>query len=256
MDADIGKTREEWQNRCLHWKNIFPLCEERFKQLERVDLYHLSECISEVLLNNATVVTDAGLEELIIPSAVSFRKGQRCIHPASQGAMGYALPAAVGAYLASGSQTVAVIGDGSIMMNLQELQTIRFNTIPVKIFVINNNCYAVIRKRQTELFRTRTIGTDPANGVSCPSFQKVAECFDIPYVRIDASMDLHQRLAAVLATDGPALCEVMGVEDQDFIRNSYAKNSKNRVVQRPIEDQSPFLDRDIFLSEMIIEPLD
>jgi len=202
------------------------------------------------------LLTDAGLEELIIPSAVSFRKGQRCIHPASQGAMGYALPGAVGAYFAYGHQTVAVIGDGSIMMNLQELQTIRYHDIPIKIIVVNNNAYAIIRKRQIELFRTRTIGTDPGNGVGYPNFQKVAECFEIPYIRIENSTDLKSRIASVINMNGPVLCEVLGVEDQDYLRSSYAHNSKRRIIQRPIEDQSPFMERDLFLAEMIIEPLD
>jgi acetolactate synthase I/II/III large subunit len=232
------------------------MCEDKYKQTEKVDLYYLAQCLSETLSDGAVLLSDAGLEELIIPSTVSFRKGQRCIHPASQGAMGYALPGAVGAYLACGRQTVAVIGDGSIMMNLQELQTIGYHHLPIKILVVNNNVYAVIRKRQAELFRTRTIGTDSTNGVSCPSFKKVAECFEIPYIRIENSTDLKSKIAAVLNIDGPVLCEVMGVENQDYLRSSYAHNSQRRVVQRPLEDQAPFLERELFLSEMMIEPLD
>ena len=84
--------------------------------------------------------------------------------------MGFALPAVIGAYYASKEPLVAVIGDGSIMMNLQELETISYNDIPAKIFIINNNAYAVIRKRQVDLFRSRTIGVDPSDGISCPNF--------------------------------------------------------------------------------------
>lgn len=256
IEKDVRSTSDEWQNKCLHWKQAFPLCEDKYKLTEKVDLYYLAECLSESLSDRAILLTDAGLEELIIPSAVSLRKGQRCIHPASQGAMGYALPGAVGAYFAYGYQTVAVIGDGSIMMNLQELQTIRYHHIPVKIIVVNNNAYAIIRKRQVELFRTRTIGTDPGNGVECPSFQKVAECFEIPYIRIENSTKLKSRIASVINMDGPVLCEVLGLENQDYLRSSYAHNSKGRIIQRPIEDQAPFMDRGLFLSEMIIEPID
>jgi len=256
MEEDIRPASDEWQNKCLHWKEIFPLCEERFKFSEKTDLYYLAECLSETLPDQAVLLSDAGLAELIIPSTVRFKKGQRCIHPASQGSMGYALPAAVGAYFASGCPTVAVIGDGSIMMNLQELQTIRYNNIPIKIIVVNNNAYAVIRKRQMELFRSRTIGTDPGNGVGCPSFQKVADCFDIPFIRIGNCADLKSRLAAVLAMEGPVLCEVMCVENQEYIRSAHGFNSKRRFVQKPLEDQAPFLDRELFLSEMIIDPLD
>ena len=256
IEEDVRSASDEWQNKCLHWKQVFPLCEDKYKHTEKVDLYYLAECLSEILSDGAILLSDAGLEELIIPSTVSFRKGQRCIHPASQGVMGYALPGAVGAYFACGHQTVTVIGDGSIMMNLQELQTIRYHDIPIKIIVVNNNAYAIIRKRQVELFRTRTIGTDPGNGVGCPSFQKVAECFGIPYIRIENSTDLKSRIASVINMDGPVLCEVLGVENQDYLRSSYAHNSKRRIIQRPIEDQAPFMERDLFLSEMIIKPLD
>jgi len=255
MEKDICRTNEEWQRQCLHWKKIFPVCEDKYKQTKMVDLYYLAECLSEALSDKAVVLSDAGFEELIIPSTVCFRKGQRCIHPASQGSMGYALPAALGAYLACGCQTVAVIGDGSFMMNLQELQTIKYHNIPIKIIVNNNNVYAIIRKRQEELFRTRTIGTDPDDGVGCPSFQKVADCFEIPYIRIEDSTDLKSRIASILNTDGPVLCEVMGVENQDYLRSAYGHNSKGRIVQRPLEDQAPFIERELILSEMIIEPL-
>lgn len=255
-DRELRGASEVWQEKCRHWKQVFPLCEEKYKRSERVDLFYLAECLTEVLSDEAVLLSDAGLEELIIPSTVSFKKGQRCIHPASQGAMGYALPGAIGAWLATGRQTVAVIGDGSIMMNLQELQTIRYHSLPIKILVVNNNCYAVIRKRQVDLFRTRTIGTDPDNGVACPDFQKVAECFDLPYIKIDSSVDLPLRLAQVLNQEGPVLCEIMAVEEQDYLRSSYSLNSKKRVVLRPIEDLAPFLERDVLFSEMLIEPLD
>jgi acetolactate synthase I/II/III large subunit len=256
MKEDVRNASDEWKNKCAHWKQVFPMCEDTYKQTEKVDLYYLADSLTDTLSDEAVLLSDAGLEELIIPSSVSFRKGQRCIHPASQGAMGYALPGAVGAYFASGSQTVAVIGDGSIMMNLQELQTIRHHNLPIKIIVVNNNVYAVIRKRQVDLFRTRTIGTDPDNGVSCPSFKKIAEGFEIPYIRIDNSSDLKSKISSVISMDGPVLCEIMGVEDQDYLRSSHAHNSKRRIVQRPIEDLAPFIERELFLSEMIIEPLD
>lgn len=256
MGKDIRRDSDEWQNKCIHWRQIFPMCEDKYKMTEKVDLYYLAECLSKTLADRTVLLSDAGLEELIIPSTVYFKKGQRCIHPASQGSMGYALPGAIGAYFAASCQTVAVIGDGSIMMNLQELQTIRYHNIPIKIIVVNNDVYAIIRKRQVDLFRTRTIGTDPANGVSCPSFQKVAECFEIPYIRIDNSIDLKSRIASVINMDSPVLCEVMGVENQDYLRSSYAYDSKRRFVQRPLEDQAPFMERELFLSEMIIEPID
>lgn len=247
---------QEWVDKCQHWKEIFPKCDEYRKQGPDVDIYHFADAISEFLGDNANCVTDSGLCELIVPSTVSFRHGQRAIHPTSQGAMGYALPAGIGAYYSTEKQTVVVVGDGSVMMNLQEFQTIAHNKIPVKVFIINNNCYAVIRKRQEDLFRTRTIGTDKDNGVSCPDFSKVADCFGLKYVKISDVSELNAKLPKVLNANEAVICEVMAPNDQCYIHNSYRRTKKGKFVHAPIEDQSPFLDRELFLKEMIIEPID
>tara|TARA_S200000501_G_scaffold163003_1_gene153631 strand:+ start:1846 stop:3630 length:1785 start_codon:yes stop_codon:yes gene_type:complete len=252
----IKKTNLTWQNKCLHWKKTFPRCEEIYKKSKKVDLYQLAESLSDALPDNSIFLSDSGLIELILPTNIGFKKNQRCIHPSSQGSMGFALPALVGAHYASKRPLITVIGDGSIMMNLQELETIRYNDIPAKIFILNNNVYAVIRKRQVDLFRSRTIGVDPSDGISSPNFKKVANAFDLPYAKIKTSNNLKNKLKDIINFDGAVICEIMGKEDQDYITTSYAKNSKRRIVQRPLEDQAPFIDRSIFLSEMIIEPID
>lgn len=254
LGQKLPKTKKEWQEKCQHYKQTFPKCEERFKQNEQVDLYHLSEILETTLDNDAICVVDAGLEELIIPTTINFKERQRCIHPVSQGAMGYALPAAMGAFLASNRQVVAIIGDGSIMMNLQELQTINHNNIPIKILVINNNCYAVIRRRQEELFR-RSIGTDFKNGVSCPDFKKVASCFGFEYKKINSTNEL-KTLKDILKIPKHLICEIMAKEDQIYIHSSYRRGENGKFMQPPIEDQSPFIDRVLFKKEMIIKSIE
>lgn len=256
LQTEITPAPVSWVEKCLHWKSVFPKCDPKYRESELVDMHFLGECLTEVLPEDAAVITDAGLEELIIPSTVSFKSGQRCIHPASQGSMGYALPAAIGVSYSGRAQVFPVIGDGSVMMNLQELQTISHHRLPVKIIIVNNNVYSVIRRRQVELFRTRTIGTDPENGVSCPDFSKVAAAFDIPYLCIENSAGLEQGLRKLTASSGPVLCEIMAVENQEYLANSYAHDAKRRVVRRPLEDQFPFMDRELFLSEMVIDPID
>ena len=141
-------------------------------------------------------------------------------------------------------------------MNLQEFETIRYNKVPVKIIVVNNNAYAVSRKGQVELLRSRTIGTEPSDGVSIPDFKKVAEAFEIPYVKINNSTELVDILKQLFVTEGPVLCEVMGIENQDYLSSSHTRNAEKRIVNRPIEDQAPFREREIFLSEMIVKPID
>lgn len=255
-NLDIKQTTDWWYEKCMHWKAVFPKCEEKYKQSEKIDLYYLAEALTETLPENSTLVTDAGIEELILPTNINFKDGMRCIHPAMQGSMGYALPAAIGANLASSETICAVIGDGSVMMNLQEFQTIKHNKMPIKIVIINNNMYAVIRKRQTDLFRTRTIGTDPKNGVSSPDFRKVADCFGISYMRIEKSTELKEKLREMFICSEAVICEIIAVEDQEYLCDAYAKNSQKKIVHRPIEDLYPFIDRELFLSEMVIEPID
>jgi len=256
MLVDMQPCPKDWLNKCLHWKKIFPKCEDQFKCADKVNLYEFTECLSKVLPDSCTVLSDAGLQELIIPPNLSLKRGQRCLHPASQGSMGYALPASFGAYYSGSENVIAVIGDGSIMMNLQELQTIVYNNIPVKIIVISNNVYSVIRNRQQDLFRKRTIGTDPSNGVSCPDFKKVADCFGIKYMKIQDATNLTEDLSTLISLQGPIICEIIGDENQKYLHNSFTIGKNKKFIKRTLEDQSPFLGRDLFLSEMIIEPID
>ena len=247
----------KWLDKCIHWKRLFSNVEPEFHCADRTDLYELADVLSELLPRPSTLVTDSGLIEVILPTNLRFTDGVNCIHPFSQGAMGFALPAAIGAYFGKAQTIVAVIGDGSIMMNLQELETIRYHKLPIKILVVNNNVYSIIRRRQRDLFRKRIIGTDPANGVSCPDFSKVASCYDFDYLRIESPSELKSGLGDVFSRNAPVICEIMGRVDQEYIEVGHARSLVDkRFVRRPLEDQTPFLNRELFLSEMIIDPID
>ena len=256
LAEDLKQADKTWTDKCRHWKEVFPGCEEAFKSKDKIDLYDFANHLTKHLKDDAVVLTDAGLEEVIVPSVIAFKDGQRCLHPASQGCMGVALPASMGAWYSCGHDVVAVIGDGSVMMNLQEMQTISANKMGIKIIIINNKVYSVIRTRQVELFRNRTIGTNPENGVTTPDFKDVAQCFKIPYMKINDIGELDEKLDELMAMEGPVICEVMAVEDQVYIRNGAGFNSQRRFVMRPIEDQMPFMDREKLKNEMIIEPID
>ena len=252
----VSNQYSAWVEKCKHWKAIFPKAEDGFKQGEKIDLYGIVEALGKVLPDDAVVLSDAGMEELLVPTVIEFKDGQRMLHPASQGCMGVALPASIGAYYSCGHEVVAVIGDGSVMMNLQELQTIAAQQIPAKIIIVNNGIYAVIRKRQKELFRTRTVGTDVSNGVTTPDFKMISECFGIAYLRIEEKGEMDERMKGLMAMEGPVICEIMATEEQDYIRSGAAFNSQRKFVNRPLEDQMPFLPREVIEKEMIIEPID
>ncbi len=247
----------EWVLKCLHWKKLFAQVENHFKSKDVIDLYDLSKSLSNLMEKGSTLVTDSGLIEVILPSNVQFDEDISCIHSSSQGSMGFALPASIGIQKATPNKVIAVIGDGSIMMNLQELQSISYLNLPIKIIVINNNVYSIIRRRQKDLFRKRTIGTDPQNGVSCPNFQDVAACFKLNYFQVNHINKLDETLISFLKSKGPSICEIFGKDDQDYIEVSHAKSAINgKLVRRPLEDQKPFLDRELITKEMIIDPID
>lgn len=252
----VAEAIDDWTNKCLDYKEKFPLGRESYDENKPVDLYYLAKVLSDELDDNAIVVSDAGFEELIIPSGFTFKDGQRLVHPAAQGSMGFALGAATGAAVTSDKEVYVVVGDGSVMMNLQELQTIVHNQLPVKIIITNNNMYSVITKRQQDLFRTRTIGTNEGNGVSAPSFEKVADCFGLAYIRANNAGELHKVIGELKQEKGPAILEVMCDPNQRYLHQSFGKNMEGKMARKPIEDLSPFLDREEFLNAMVIPPVE
>lgn len=253
LEQDLKLTNPRWCERCQQWKRSFAIQEEAFvkevAEQDRIDLYAFVDMLGRHLSENATVITDAGLEELVVPSTIAYRVGQRCLFPAAQGAMGYAIPAVLGAHFAGRKDIVVVVGDGSILLNMQELYIISAHHIPAKIFVINNDMYAVIRKRQKDLFRKRTIGNDPSDGVPAPDFASMAASVGIDYAKIADRNGLADGLRSVLGAEGALLCEVICTPDQKYLHRSYGMNENRRLEYRPLDDLSPFLERERLASE-------
>ncbi|CAM3456022.1 thiamine pyrophosphate-binding protein [Helicobacter labetoulli] len=251
---------EDWVEKTKHWKEIFALKNEVFvktiKADSRLDLYYLADYLSSLLSEESVVITDAGLEQLIIPSAMRFKANQSCLFPAAQGAMGYAIPAILGAYFAGKQEIVTIVGDGSIMMNIQELATITYHKIPAKIIVINNNMYAVIRNRQKDLFRSRTIGNDTSDGVPNMDFKKIAHSYGFTYMLAKNVEGLESRVKDFLDSKNAVLFEVFCDENQKYLHTSYGFTKEKKLIKKPLEDLSPFIDRDVFLNEMIVKPLE
>jgi acetolactate synthase-1/2/3 large subunit len=236
----VYQTPKIWIDECEVLRQQTSAIEDFMSSADGVDLYQMADAISTLLPKNGILVTDSGLIELILPTNIKFHSDQRCLHPVSQGAMGYALPASIGAHFASECPIIVVTGDGSIMMNLQELQTIKHNDIPVKIIVVNNNAYSIIRKRQSELFRGRTIGTDSSNGLSCPDFEKIANGFGLKYLKADDLTEFELAFNQAVAIDGPLLLEVRGLPDQDYIQMGRRVDVHGKLQRMPIENQFPF----------------
>ncbi len=246
----------EWAKKCAHWKELFPVHVREQSEYENIDMYYFTEELSKVLPDKAVVLSDAGNAFFTTSPVLRLKKGQRSVTSGGQAEMGYSLPGSIGAYYATHGPVIAVNGDGSVMMNLQELQTLVDNNIPVKLCVMNNNGYSSIRHLQQNAFRGRLIGTDSSCGIGFPDFEKIANAFGISYVRLTEPENLSKQIEEMLSIKGPVLCEVICEKEQEFLTVGTAFNSKKRLVNRPLEDMTPFLDRELFLKEMIVEPID
>ncbi|MEM6834467.1 MAG: thiamine pyrophosphate-binding protein [Pseudomonadota bacterium] len=239
---------DPWLQQAQQWKIELAAAAPFENTDDAVDLHDVADRVGDVLPETGVFVCDSGFIDVIVPTNAAFRKGQRVIRPVSQGAMGFALPGAIGVAATSARPVLCMVGDGSIMMNLQELETIARCQLNIKIVVVVNGMYAIIKRRQTELFRRRTIGVDEETGLNTPNFQKIAAAFDLSYV-VCTPQTYETVLAEQLIAPGPALIALPGKVDQDYVEIGYGRDDTNRLVRRPLEDQKPFLDRAFFAPE-------
>ena len=240
----------EWLDWCRQRVMDYPVVQAHHRQFKgKINPYHF---IDELFarLDGDDIVACGNATATIVPfQAGAIKPGMRLFSNSGSASMGYDLPAARGAWFgalaARGEQKriVCLAGDGSIMMNLQELQTIAHHRLPIKIFVLNNRGYLSIRSSQANFFG-RLVGESPDNGVGFPDFVAVATAFGIPARRV-ASADSAASIAEVLAAEGPQLCDVILDPGQGFEpRMSSRKLPDGSIVTPPLEDMFPFLDRD------------
>ncbi len=168
--------------------------------------------------------------------------------------MGYGLPAAIGACFANKNQRVICFeGDGSIQLNIQELETVKFHNLPLKIFLFNNGGYLSIRTTQNNFFNGHLVGESPLSGLGIPDFGKIARAYGIKSQKITSLQDIKSKIKSVLEYDGPVFCDVIMDPNQLFMpRVSSKKLADGRMVSSPLEDMYPFLDDEEFMSNMII----
>ena len=163
-------------------------------------------------------------------------------------AMGYGFPAAIGVAVSDNSRrTICIDGDGSVMMNIQELATMAYNQLNIKLFILNNNGYLSIRQTQRNLFQPPFIGIDSDSGIGFPDFEKLADAFGIKYFKLDHEATADNVYDEVLNFDGPCICEAVVDPNQNFEPKSSSKVLPDgRIVSPSLDDMAPFLDRDEF----------
>lgn len=255
-----GFSAEKWALRCKSWKDKYPVCLPEYDDDSNgINMYKFVDKLSDHLSDDAVVVTDAGSAVYVPAQGIrTSARTQRYITSGAQAEMGFTVPASVGASVArGGKEAIGITGDGSFQMNLQELQTIVHNKLPVKIFVWNNDGYLSIRATQNKFFDGRFIGTDETSGVSFPDLSKIAYAYGIKYFRMEHIAEMDDQFDKIMELDEPVLCEVMSVRDQPVIPSvSSKKLPDGKLVSKPIEDMFPFLPRDEFESEMIVKPIE
>jgi acetolactate synthase I/II/III large subunit len=258
------KDRSWWKQRCSEWKRRYPLVLPEHKSSEgRVSVYNFADVMSGIMKEGDFCISGSSgtcIELFLLAFRTKCR--QRIFHTTALGAMGFGIPAAIGAGLVAIAQDphrniICVDGDGGFQFNIQELETIKRLQLPVKFFVLNNDGYGSIRASQTAFFGACMIGCDAATGQTLPDVRRVAEAYGLATDAITNQRNLEDDIRRVLAAPGPVVCDVHVVLDEvRQPRLSSAQLPNGSFVSKPLEDLWPFLDRAEFKANMLIETLE
>ena len=246
----------EWcRERVLRYPAVLP----DHNRSRNVNPYVFVERLTRRLPEDQVVVTGDGTACVVTFQAAVVKRGQRLYTNSGAASMGYDLPAAVGAALAMppGRSVVCLAGDGSLMMNVQELATVRGNDLDIKLFVLNNQGYHSIRQTQQKYFPGREVGCGSDSGLWFPRFSALAAAFELPFSSIHTHDDLDDVLDHVLSSPGPHVCEVVLDLEQEFEPKAASRALPDgRMVSAPLEDLAPFLSREELRSNMLIPLMD
>lgn len=254
--AEINKI---WLERCVVWKKKYPVCLPEYQQTKNaINIYSFVDRLSELSSAGDFFVADAGSAFYAVSQGIQLKKeGQRYIPSSAMATMGYSLPAAIGVSTAIGDKRVlAVTGDGSLQQNIQELQTLVHYNLPVKLFVLNNDGYLSIRASQKNYFKERYIGEGPRSGVTMPDTLKICDAYGIPSARVSDLKDLNEAIKVALDTPGPYVLDIITPPEQLIIPTVSSKvNADGSMSSRPLEDMAPFLDRDEYRANLLINEI-
>jgi acetolactate synthase-1/2/3 large subunit len=255
--ANASGNDDKWPSFCQNLKEKYSF--ENTKEYRQtgkiINPYYFVRRLTQLMQEDDIMVMANGSACVCAFQTAQVKKGQRFIANSGNASMGYDLPAAIGASAAGGKRsTICLAGDGSIMMNLQELETIKHNKLPIKIFVINNSGYSSIRQTQRNFFGGRLTGCGKESGVSVPDFVKIAGAFGIKAVRIKNPKEIDFKIKSVMKAKIPIVCEVITEKEYNFVPKLSAKKLPDGSIVSPsLEDMEPFLPAKE-LMENIINP--
>jgi len=250
-----GPTKEhtKWLGWCHKRHEKYPVVLAEYWDNKKINPYCFMDDLFKQLDEGQIVVSANGSACVIGFQAAQLKPGQRLWTNSGCASMGYDLPAAIGACKGSGGMPIVCIaGDGSIMMNLQELQTIAGNKLAIKIFILNNQGYSSIFQTHRNFFNGVEVGAGPSSGVSFPDFSKLSHAFDLPYRKCATHEEMADAIAQTMAAEGPAICEVVIDENQPFAPKLSSKQLADGTIVSPsLEDMSPFLSEEELKDNML-----
>ena len=247
--------KQEWITQCHIWKEKYPVVLERHENDPKPNIYSIYKQLTSKLTSEDCVVVSAGTSRVAGSQAACIKEGMRFIANPSCASMGYDLPPAIGACIARGrKQTILCTGDGGFQMNIQELQTIVHNKLPIKIFIMNNEGYHSIRMTQNTYFGKPLVGIGEESGdLSFPDLSKLIPAYGLPYKRCSYSTDVSDTIDWALKQEGPCLCEMMLSTEQVTEPKGASKKLPNgQMISAPLEDMAPFLSAEELEENMFI----
>ena len=237
----------KWKEICKYWKIKYPLLvKEYYDDKKHVNMYVFSNTISNFINENEIIVCGNGFDCASVYQVFNNKTNQRILISGNWGAMGWDLPTAVGSCIANDKKrTILITGDGSIMLNIQELLTISTNKLPIKIFIFNNKGYASIRATQNNLLNNHLVGSDFNTGISNPNFEKLANSFGLNYYYINNNEKITEISNQIFNNSEPSICEVNLAYDIFITPKALAfKKADGTMESKPLEDMFPFLPKD------------
>lgn len=255
-EQNVTVDSESWKHQCIEWKRKYPVVQKKHYEAQQANVYAFVDTLSRLLPENEVTVVANGSASVAGSQSWFIKKKSRFIMNDDLSSMGYELPASIGACIANDRKDIICLaGDGSIQMNLQELQTIITNKLPIKVFIINNDGYQQIRQTQTKMFNSNYVGLGPDSGdLGFPNIEKLASAYGYPYVKCTKNSELDMRINEALSMVGPVICEVFVDKAQPYEPKSSAKIlSDGRIVSPPLEDMAPFLPHEELKANMYID---
>ncbi|HLD25149.1 MAG TPA: thiamine pyrophosphate-binding protein [Patescibacteria group bacterium] len=247
----------EWFAYCRRIRKTYPPVNQAMHDQKKfVNSYHFIDMLSDAMKEGDVIVTGDGTAFTCTYQAIRLKKHQRLICNIGSAPMGYDISAAIGACIANGrKRVVCIAGDGSIQLNIQELQTIVYHKLPIKIFLINNDGYVAIRTTQKNFFN-HLVGESPKTGISFPDMKKISHAYGIPFARISTHAGLKKAIDTALGSPGPYMLELMVDPWQPLVPKVTSMVGRNgKLISKPMEDMWPFLPRKEFNQNMLIKPL-